>query len=303
MSLTTPSSRRRDEMSDQAPRTPSVSVVIPYYNSSDTIERALASVAAQTVPVTEVIIVDDCSATKHREALDVLRAEDASPPVRVIHQQSNQGPAAARNRGWEAAEGEWIAFLDSDDSWHPRRLELQCRALSPRTLMISADSLVLSSDEQPPVSADIEETPAERLGLGRHVVRNPHTTSSVLLRRDLPARFTAGRFHAEDYELWIRVAALGEVLTLRTPLAHFHKDPFGTSGLSSQIWQMIVGEHHTFVLLHRDGVLSLPQFMVAELIMVARIGRRLALRTARSWRSVRSAESTPQNLPNRTNGA
>ena len=150
--------------------------------------------------------------------------------------------------------------------------------------MVSADSRVLSDDQPPPVDSVETDVRAERLGLGRHIVRNPHTTSSVLMRRTVPARFTPGRFYAEDYELWIRVAALGEVLTLPTPLAYFHKDPFGTSGLSSRIWRMIVGEHRTFVILRREGVLSLPQFLIAELVMTARIGRRLVLRTARSVR-------------------
>jgi teichuronic acid biosynthesis glycosyltransferase TuaG len=283
MSVAKSSPRPRDEMRRSASPPPSVSVVIPYYNSSDTIGRALDSVAAQTVPVLEVIIVDDCSLPAQRDALDGLRDEHAPIPVRVLHQASNQGPAAARNRGWEAARGDWVAFLDSDDSWHPRRLELQCRALTPRTLMISAHSLVLSGDQEPPVGTVPADPVAEQLGLLRHVVRNPHTTSSVLIRRDVPVRFTAGRFYAEDYELWIRVAALGEVLTLPAPLAYFHKDPFGTSGLSSRIWSMIVGEHRTFVLLRRDGVLGLPHFLLAELVMAARIGRRLVLRHARRY--------------------
>lgn len=283
MSVADPSSRTRDEMSRRAPRTPSVSVVIPYFDSADTIGRALDSVAAQTAPVLEVIIVDDCSSPGQREALDGLQAQHATTPVRVMRQESNQGPAAARNLGWEAARGEWVAFLDSDDSWHPRRLELQCRALTAQTLMISADSLVLSGDEEPAVRIAPSDPAAVRLGPLHHVVRNPHTTSSVLIRRDVPVRFTAGRFYAEDYELWIRVASLGEVLTLHTPLAYFHKDPFGTSGLSSRIWKMIVGEHRTFTLLRRDGVLGTPQFLLAELIMAARIGRRLVLRTARHF--------------------
>lgn len=283
MSVARSSPRTRDATSSRAARTPSVSVVIPYYNSSDTIGRALDSVAAQTVPALEVIIIDDRSLPAQREALDALQDEHAATPVRVMHQASNQGPAAARNRGWEAARGEWVAFLDSDDSWHPRRLELQCRALTAQTLMVSADSLVLSGDQDPPTGTTPSDPVPVRLSLLHHVVRNPHTTSSVLIRRDVPVRFTAGRFYAEDYELWIRVAALGEVLTLPTPLAYFHKDPFGTSGLSSRIWRMIVGEHRTFTLLRRDGVLPLPHFLLAELIMAARIGRRLVLRAARRF--------------------
>lgn len=262
-------------------RDDSVSVVIPFFNSADTIERALCSVAAQTVAVDEVIIVDDDSENEQRKSLATAAGRDHPMPVRVVRLEPNQGPAAARNAGWDAARSTWIAFLDSDDSWHPRRLELQLGALSAETLMISSQSLVLGADEHPPGSTALIEPPIRRLDKRYHLFHNPHTTSSVLVRRDVPARFTDGRFYAEDYEAWIRIAALGEVLTLQVPLAYFHKDPYGTRGLSSRIWRMILGEHRTFVLLRQDGVISVPQFLIAELIMAARIGRRLALRALR----------------------
>lgn len=281
MSLTDPHPETRRQGEKQRVPELSVSVVIPHFNSTDTIGRALGSIAAQTLLPLEVVVVDDCSAPEERETLRALETESLPFPVRVLEQERNQGPAAARNRGWEAARGEWIAFLDSDDSWHPRRLELQARALAPATLMVSTHSLVLPEDDPSPVPLPSPVPAPVRLGMGHHIVRNPHTTSSVLLRRDLPVRFTPGRFYAEDYELWIRVAALGDVLSVPAPLAYFHKDPFGTSGLSSRIWKMIAGEQHTFVLLRRDGVLSLSQFLAAEAVMVARVARRLVLRTVR----------------------
>ncbi|WP_270408274.1 glycosyltransferase family 2 protein [Brachybacterium paraconglomeratum] len=281
MSLTDPHPETRRQGEEPPVPELSVSVVIPHFNSTDTIGRALESIAVQTLLPLEVVVVDDCSAPEERETLRGLEEESFPLRVRVLEQERNQGPAAARNRGWEAAEGEWIAFLDSDDSWHPRRLELQARALTPATLMASTHSLVLSEDDPAPAPLPTPVPAPVRLGMGHHIVSNPHTTSSVLLRRDLPVRFTPGRFYAEDYELWIRVAALGDVLSVPVPLAYFHKDPFGTSGLSSRIWKMIAGEQRTFVLLRRDGVLSLPQFLAAEVIMVARIARRLVLRAAR----------------------
>lgn len=281
MSLAEPHPETRHQGDGLSVHELSVSVVIPHFNSTDTIGRALGSIAAQTLLPLEVVVVDDCSAPEERETLRALETESLPFPVRVLEQERNQGPAAARNRGWEAARGEWIAFLDSDDSWHPRRLELQARALAPATLMVSTHSLVLPEDDPSPVPLPSPVPAPVRLGMGHHIVRNPHTTSSVLLRRDLPVRFTPGRFYAEDYELWIRVAALGDVLSVPVPLAYFHKDPFGTSGLSSRIWKMIAGEQRTFVLLQRDGVLSLPQFLAAEAVMVARVARRLVLRTVR----------------------
>src|SRR5690625_4162875 len=147
--------------------------------------------------------------------------------------------------------------------------------------MVTRQSCVPGADRLLPRSTRLIELPIRRLDKRYHLFHRPLTSSSVPVRRDVPARFTDGRFYAEDYEAWIRIAALGEVLTLQVPLAYFHKDPYGTRGLSSRIWRMILGEHRTFVLLRQDGVISVPQFLIAELIMAARIGRRLALRALR----------------------
>ena len=92
------------------------SVIIPAYNSAATLARAIDSVLAQTCPAHEIIVVDDGSAD------DTLQlAQGYGAPVRVIH-QSNAGVSVARNRGAEAATGDWLAFLDADDWYYPDRL-------------------------------------------------------------------------------------------------------------------------------------------------------------------------------------
>src|SRR5690625_7357218 len=96
--------------------------------------------------------------------------------------------------------------------------------------MISWQSLVLGADEHAPGSTALIEPPIRRLDKRYHLFHNPHTTSSVLVRRDVPARFTDGRFYAEDYEAWIRIAALGEVLTLQVPLARSEERRVGKEG-------------------------------------------------------------------------
>lgn len=265
----------------------SVTVVIPFYNSSETLDRALRSVAEQTHGADEVIVVDDQSIDEQHAALREILRHDYGMPLHILRQDTNSGPAAARNSGWEAARSTWIAFLDSDDSWHPQRLELQLSVATPDTIMVGADSLVLHPGEPIPATPTLTDVPVRRLGLRHHLTHNHHTTSSVLLRRDIPARFTEGRYFSEDYELWIKVSSLGKVLKLRTPLSYFYKPPFGPSGLSSRIWQMILGEQYTFLLLRREGVISFRQFIGAELIMVARVTRRLLLIGFRSLASTR----------------
>jgi glycosyltransferase involved in cell wall biosynthesis len=97
--------------------TPRVSVVIPAYNASNTLERAIASVCAQTWPAHEIIVVDDGSSDS---TADVAKTFGS---VLVI-QQANSGVAAARNAGARAATGDWLAFLDADDWYAPDRLRL-----------------------------------------------------------------------------------------------------------------------------------------------------------------------------------
>jgi O-methyltransferase/8-demethyl-8-(2,3-dimethoxy-alpha-L-rhamnosyl)tetracenomycin-C 4'-O-methyltransferase len=100
---------------------PEVSVVIPTYNRAATVERAIQSALAQTLPPLEVIVVDDASDDRTEERLGMIR----SPLLQVIRHAQNRGAAGARNSGIEAARGDFIAFLDADDEWLPNKLTVQ----------------------------------------------------------------------------------------------------------------------------------------------------------------------------------
>jgi glycosyltransferase involved in cell wall biosynthesis len=102
-----------------------VSALIPTYNRRKYIFRAIDSVLAQTVPVDEVIVVDDGSSDGTAEA---LRARYGS--LVAVFRQNNMGVSAARRRAVEESRGEWVAFLDSDDEWLPDRNALLLRAAS-----------------------------------------------------------------------------------------------------------------------------------------------------------------------------
>ncbi len=102
---------------------PVVSVIIPTYNRADMLDEALRSVFAQTYKDFEVIVVDDGSTDHTRSVVDKYPHR-----VRYVHQE-NQGHALAKNTGIAAADGGYIAFLDDDDTWLPRKLELQMDVL------------------------------------------------------------------------------------------------------------------------------------------------------------------------------
>lgn len=103
--------------------TPQVSVVVPTYNRADLIAHTLDSVLAQSLVPHEIIVVDDGS-SDHTEQVVARYA----PAVRYVRQE-NGGVASARNHGARLAGGTWLAFTDSDDLWHPRKLEVQLAAL------------------------------------------------------------------------------------------------------------------------------------------------------------------------------
>jgi glycosyltransferase involved in cell wall biosynthesis len=111
---------------------PEVSVVVPTYNRAHLLARAIQSVLTQTFADLELIIVDDCSIDNTRE---ILRSW-SDKRVRTIRHDENRGAPAARNTGIINAQGRFIAFLDSDNEWLPRKLEKQVELFrrSPETV-------------------------------------------------------------------------------------------------------------------------------------------------------------------------
>jgi glycosyltransferase involved in cell wall biosynthesis len=109
---------------------PTISVIVTVYNRFELTKRAVESVLAQTLPVSEVILMDDGSSDGTSELLPQYVAGNPAwrERVRYVH-QDNQGPGAARNNGIAEVRGEWLAFIDNDDLWLPQKLEWQFRAL------------------------------------------------------------------------------------------------------------------------------------------------------------------------------
>lgn len=104
---------------------PTISVVITTYEKPSLLGLAIRSVLAQTARPSEIIVVDDGSGPVTRDVVQTF----ASDGVTHAWQPNSGGPAGPRNTGWSAARGEWIAFLDDDDLWHPRKLEACTSAL------------------------------------------------------------------------------------------------------------------------------------------------------------------------------
>lgn len=142
-----------------------VSVIIPVYNRAGTIQRAIYSVLNQTYHHFEIIIVDDGSSEDIKQVVD--RIFDAHPKIRYIRHEKNLGAQAARNTGIKAANGEWIAFLDSDDEYLPNSIEIRLnKAKSVKVSVVHSDCIIVEEKKTgyqrgifgvPPIEGDVYE--------------------------------------------------------------------------------------------------------------------------------------------------
>lgn len=214
-------------MSDGAPR---VSVTIPAFNAAWCIRRAVDSVLAQTCRDFELIVVDDGSTD---DTASILAGYGNA--LRVVR-QVNGGLSSARNAGIAAAKGEFVAFLDADDRWHPDKLARQLALMDQRSeLVFCSTSTAVRTPEgaalptwrcagtQGRILEAIFQTHALVAGSG----------SAVMVRR--AALATVGGFDKtlrslEDIDMWMRLAAQGEYACIDEPLATIEKRADSMSG-------------------------------------------------------------------------
>ena len=251
-----------------------ISVVIPCFNSANTIERALRSVEGQITKPHEVIVVDDASSDNTVSVIEQY-ARTSTLNIRVIKQSANGGPSVARNAAWNVATGEFIAFLDADDQWHPQKLEAQLNAMlaNPKIVMSFHDHLFGSSEhfETLPLTPTTSQAT-----LHNYLIRNRSATPTVMLRTALSERFLNTKRYAEDYLLWMTIiASHGSALHIHATLAHCSNPGYGGSGQSGRLWKMERSELSGFVSLWRSGALSLPTLVAVSMWSITKYLLRL----------------------------
>lgn len=284
-----------------APAQAGVTAVIPFYNSSAALQRALTSVSDQTVPVVEIIVVDDASSPDERDRAREM--VDETPRARLVTLEENGGAGEARNAGWDAAATEWVAFLDSDDAWHSRKIEYQLRTAArwqePPALIACQE--VVAQDVGELEALPVEPDPAVRAYTARELlVRNRWSASSVMVRRTLPVRFPRGRRYSEDYELWLVVSGLGRLLVkVEAPLMAVFKPVYGASGLSADLGRMALGELRAFGGARRAGAITAPVAVLAVVWSSVKSVRRMVRVTFRERRRFGPPTAQGRNAPAR----
>ncbi len=259
-----------------------VSAVVPCFRCGATIGRAVASIAAQTAPPRELILVDDASGDDTAERLRGIAAGYPPGWVRVVALPANVGAGGARNAGWDAAREPYVAFLDSDDAWHERKLEIQHAWMREhRGVVLSGHpSARLDRGRTPPALP--EGVAAARVAPGRLLLSNCFSTRSVMVRRELGVRFPAVRY-MEDYAWLLEVVFSGhDIYRIEAPLAYTFKADYGAGGLSARLWDMEKGELRAYWALERRRRIGTLLASCLTLYSLLKFARRAAIAAARS---------------------
>lgn len=201
-----------------------VSVIIPTWNRSASIEKAVRSALSQTLPPLEVLVCDDGSSDDSQEVVRAI----CDPRVRWIDGSHSGLPAVPRNRGIAAARGEWLAFLDSDDEWLPNKLQTQFDLIDS----LKCSAACTNALRYIPGKGNVGEFCCwrhPRITLVDLLEINHVICSSVIVKKSIV--INAGGFPVtdklaavEDYSLWMKVAIFTDFAFTTTPLLVYRDD-------------------------------------------------------------------------------
>lgn len=215
---------------------PRVSVIIPSYNRAHLIGRAVQSVLNQTYKDFEIIVVDDASTDNTEKVVKSFSDER----IRYAWHKENRGGAAARNTGIKIAQGDYIAFLDSDDIWLPEKLEKQIQVFKDASLKVGVvytgfwriegdKKTYIPSSKITQKQGDIYQSLLKRNFIG---------TPTAMVRKECLLR--AGMFdeylpRLQDWELWIRISKRYHFKCINEPLVISYYQPASISNNQSAL--------------------------------------------------------------------
>lgn len=207
-----------------------VSVVIPTYNAKNHIEATLRSVLDQSYTDLEVWLVDDCSKDNTVQLIKEIQQKDAR--INLVQMEQNfGGPARGRNIGVSNSQGQYVAFLDSDDLWHRDKLSIQLNLMYQHGLKLTGtqrESFMDGDDDQLDLSTDFESESSrfKKVTLSELLRKNRFNNSSVVLERSLlsEVKISENKAHiaVEDYGLWLELHKRGvESAIIELPLLKY----------------------------------------------------------------------------------
>lgn len=206
---------------------PLVSIVLPTYNRATVVRRSIDSLLAQTFKDFEIIVVDDGSTDSTVSELADLHNQS----LRIIHLDTNSGPSKARNIGIANARGKYIAFQDSDDVWHPQKLEVQITALEnlgPSGYGACYSRYILRQRSRETTIPSFSDNDLEGDIYCRLLKDNVVGTPTLIVMRDILGAlggFDETLNSLEDWDLALRIASKCKFAFVNAPLVTAYHSP------------------------------------------------------------------------------
>lgn len=273
------------------PRTCPVTVILPAFNAVETFSLALKSAAFQTLPPAEIIVLDDGSTDNTRGVIErtIKSIKENTPSnIRLLIFYDNHGVYRLRNEALKQSTQPYIAFLDSDDYWHPQKLEIQygfferdpALALCCHALRCRPEG----PEGLPPFAAGYQ--PSFKSLRATHVLfRNIIVTITVMIKKQHHIRFDEQKRRGSDMLFWLEIVLSGgKAIWLNEMLSFTAKPLYGAGGLTRSIWKAEIAQQNNLYMLYKKGYISWTYSALLRGFSFAKMLRRYAVFYIRNYK-------------------
>ena len=256
-----------------------ISVVIPMYNASKTIERALNSIKEQTFKCNyQIIVVNDGSKDNSQEIVEKYIADNPELNIILIN-QINGGVSKARNTGLKHATGDFIALLDSDDEWIPEKTSIQMKYFDSGNIdFVTA----LRNNDKISFPYSVNERGYVEVTLNKLLFKIVGHTSTAIFKRKILEKhgyFDENQRYSEDANYWMKVSHSSVMIMLNKKLVITGggKPSIGHSGLSSNIEEMEKGAQKNIDDMKNLGYINVLEYIFFKLFAKIKYIRRIII--------------------------
>jgi glycosyltransferase involved in cell wall biosynthesis len=253
-----------------------VSVVIPMYNSVNTIKTCIDSVLNQTYKgEIEIIVVNDGSKDNSQSIVeDIIKNNTTSIDIQLINKK-NGGVSSARNKGLALAKGRYIALLDSDDEWVNEKVEKQLNVFNQNFEVGFVGGLTNKTNSN-------DENEIVDIPLSRMIFKHYFQPSTVMFKKEIIVKvgfFDETLRYSEEGNYFMRIASVYKCVLLKKQLIIYGngKRSFGVSGLSANLKEMEKGELINLTFAYKNSYISLFTYLVAVVYSVLKYFRRILI--------------------------
>lgn len=251
-----------------------ISIVVPYYNAKQCLNRLFVSLQDYSLRNDiEIIIVNDCSEQIHKDSLHAHAVACDWDRLRVVHATENGGAAKARMLGIEAAKGEYVAFLDSDDAWATNKLDAQLAAMRDYGAVIcgSPCEQIKASELSECRTKSVTEYQVRIYSPVTALFYNAYSTPSVMLKRSVALQnpFNESMRYSEDVDCWRRILLNHRGIIISGPNAYMFKHAFlsDEGSLSSYTFKMSAAQLGSLARLMANANVALKHKLLVPFAM------------------------------------